>query len=271
VNIWRILNVSCLGTIESTANKSSVTNGNLFLDMAAEFVEERRVGAEQRRAKRASLRVTRATSTGFRAEDTVSNPSPETSPIKTPSVSSHSVVGEKAVSLHTLLESQTVRLFVGTTVSLLVLLVFLVLALFSRLSAVENLASRGAVDEVMASKVAFLEFIVAQLHRNVTGTAKFDEQLELWLKSSILKEQISSMQSSLSKMMSALDSQEMTRLREVISVSADTLRTIESRALFMSGQSSWLWSIFYWLFIICIILGVSYLIKLFADGKFRVA
>ena len=59
-------------------------------------------------------------------------------------------------------------------------------------------------------------------------------------------------------------------MREQLASNAETLREIEQKMLQARVQpASWLYTIFYWLFVVGIVVGIGYLIKMFVDGKIK--
>jgi len=170
--------VSLVGTIDGAASKSSVTNANLFLDLAAELIAERLPGAADRRAKRASSRVKSA-----RAESHIAELAPPSvaatavaAPVHVPAAVASSQGG--SVSLSTLFESPVVLGGIGIFLLLTVVLFAMIISMFSRVSSLEAHLGGFSLDENALSKVAFLEYVVSQIHKNLTGSVRSSFDME---------------------------------------------------------------------------------------------
>jgi len=163
-----VLTPALLGTIDGAASKSSVTNANLFLDLAVETIAERQAGAAARRAKRASVRV-KPTRPVPRA---VEGPAPIVAPALSIEAIAPAPAATVSISVDALLASPALRIGVGAAALVLLILLVLVYLLSSRLSSLENQMARHAIDEHFMSKVAFLEFFVTQMHKNMTGVVR---------------------------------------------------------------------------------------------------
>lgn len=150
-------------TIDSTAMKSSITNANLFLDLASEVIDDRRVGADVRRQKRKSRQKIRPPT-----EDT------SASPVSTPSqLPAPPSAQPQSTSLGDLMVNPFVRYALACGAVVLFSLIVFVFVLGSRVSSLESQLAKVHLDENVVSRVAFLEYFVSQLHKNLTGAVLF--------------------------------------------------------------------------------------------------
>ncbi len=60
------------------------------------------------------------------------------------------------------------------------------------------------------------------------------------------------------------------KLRDHMTLNEEAMKAVEQRMGAMQpGQSTWMSFFLYWSFMVCLIVGISYLIKLFADGRIK--
>lgn len=151
-------------TIDSTAMKSSITNANLFLDLASEVIDDRRAGADLRRQKRKSRQKTK--SPEHEEAPAISAPIPT----HLPAAPSSSEPQDQ--SLGSLMSNQYVLYGLGFGAVVFLALIAFIFFLGSRVSFLESQFAKIHLDENVVSRVAFLEYFVSQLHKNITGSVR---------------------------------------------------------------------------------------------------